>query len=62
MKKSLAKKIVILVETNTGDVHQVILQNSEENMVVDLLSQLHGGKIKCFETKFPEITIGPQKS
>lgn len=48
-----AKAIVVFVENIKGDFWQISLGKEERSMVMDLITQMHGDKIKILDNKLP---------
>ena len=47
------KSIVVLIENIKGDFWQVALDERDRGMVMDLIIQMHNGKIKALRNKLP---------
>ena len=51
------KNLSILIQVDDGIVYQVALEKQHESCVLDLLVQLHGGRVKIFEKPIESIDI-----
>ena len=52
--------LVAIIANKKGDCYQVALTGREERIVIDLISQLHNGKINITQPKL-SLTIGRKK-
>lgn len=54
------KNLVVIIKTNTGKYHQVILSETGQFMVRVLISQLHRGKIQVSSQELEGIEFGEE--
>jgi hypothetical protein len=51
------KSTVVIVKLDNGDCHQVMLTKSQQDLVVDLIAQLHNYSIKLNEDILTTIDL-----
>lgn len=51
------KNLTILIQADDDQVYQVALAKDHEAYVLDLLAQLHGGRVKLFEKPIESVDI-----
>ena len=51
------KNLTILIQAEDDQIYQVALEKQHEAYVLDLLAQLHGGKVKLFEKPIESVDI-----
>lgn len=51
------KSLAILIQADNDIVYQVALTKDHELYVLDLLSQLHGGRVKIFEKPVESVVL-----
>ena len=54
------KRLVTFIENKSGNFYQVQLEQKEMDMVADLISQMHNGKIKVGKGKYPFTIVEPK--
>ena len=50
-------KLVVIITNKKGTAYQVALDDTQASCIEAVISQLHGGKIKCLKDKL-ELKIG----
>ncbi len=51
------KSLSILIQADDDQVYQVALERQHESYVLDLLIELHNGKVKLFEKPIESVDI-----
>jgi len=55
-------RLMVAVENKSGGFWQVALSDEEQQYVINLISQLHGGTVKILNNKLPLEFEGKKKS
>lgn len=55
------QRLAVFIQNKRGVVYQVELNQDDMNMVVGLLSQIHGGKIRVYGDKIDTLYFADDK-